>query len=226
MSPLDHCVYVWRDKEKLALLSLYVDDILLASNSPDMMKETKFCLGSKFEMKDMGPTNYVLGIRISRDKDSKLIYLDQENYLEKVLKRFKMEDCRPVSTPVFKGMILNKSMCPTNKTELKEMIVVPYVQAVDSLMYAMMSTRLDICYAVGLVSRYQSNPGKAHWQAVKRIFRFLQMTKSMKLCFGLDELEIKGFIDVDFAEDTNDRKSTSEYVFLFGGIMVYWLSKK
>ena len=92
MSPLDHCVYVWRDKEKLTLLSLYVDDILLASNSPDMMKETKFCLGSKFEMKDMDSANYVLGIIIFRDRDSKLIYLDQENYLEKVLKRFKMED--------------------------------------------------------------------------------------------------------------------------------------
>ena len=139
-----------------------MDDILLASNSPDMMKETKFCLGSKFEMKDMGPTNYVLGIRISRDRDSKLIYLDQENYLEKVLKMFKMEDCRPVSTPVSKGTILNKSMCPTNKTELEEMIVVPYAQAVGNLMYVMTSTRPDICYAVGLVSRYQSNPGKAH----------------------------------------------------------------
>jgi hypothetical protein len=137
-----------------------------------------------------------------------------------------MEDCRPVSTPVSKRTIPNKSMCPTNKTELEEMIVVPYVQAVDSLMYAMMSTRLDICYAVGLVSKYQSNPGKAHWQAMKRIFKFLQMTKSMKLCFGLDELKIKGFTDVDFAEDTNDRKSTSEYVFLFGEIMVSWLSKK
>ena len=226
MSPLDHCVYVWRDKEKLALLSLYVDDILLASNSPDMMKETKFCLGSKFEMKDMGPANYVLGIRISRDRDSKLIYLDQENYLEKVLKRFKMEDCRPVSTPVSKGTILNKSMCPTNKTELEEMKAVPYAQAVGSLMYAMTSTRPDICYAVGLVSRYQSNPGKAHWQAVKRIFRYLQMTKSMKLCFGLDELEIKGFTDTDFAGDTNDRKSTSGYVFLFGGTEISWLSKK
>jgi hypothetical protein len=54
MNPLDHCVYVWRDEEKLALLSIYVDDILLASNSLNMMKETKFCLGSKFEMKDMG----------------------------------------------------------------------------------------------------------------------------------------------------------------------------
>jgi hypothetical protein len=201
MSPLDHCIHVWRDKEELALLSLYVDDILLASNSPDMMKETKFCLGFKFEMKNMGPANYVLGIRISRDRDSKLIYLDQENYLEKVLKRFKMGDCRPVSTPVSKGTILNKSMCPTNKTELEEMIAVPYAQAVGNLMYVMTSTRPDICYAVGLVSRYQSNP-------------------------GLDELEIKGFTDVDFAGDTDDRKSTNEYVFLFGGIAVSWLSKK
>ena len=146
----------------MALLSLYVDDILLASNSPDMMNETKFCLGSKFEMKDMGPANYVLGIRISRDRDLKLIYLDQENYSEKVLKRFKMEDCRPVSTPISKGTILNKSMCPTNKTKLEEMIVVPYTQAVGSLMYTMMSTRPDICYAIGLISRYQSNPGKTH----------------------------------------------------------------
>ena len=124
-------------------------------------------------MKDMGPVNYFLGIRISRDRDSKLIYLDQVNYLEKILKRFKIEDCRPVSTPVSKGTILNKSMCPTSKTELEEMIVVPYAQAVGSLMYAMTSTRPDICYAVGLVSRYQSNPGKAHWQAVKRIFKYL-----------------------------------------------------
>jgi hypothetical protein len=79
-----------------------VDDILLANNSPDIMKETKFCLRSKFEMKDIGFANYVLGIRISRDRDSTLIYLDQKHYLEKVLKRFKMEDCRPVSTPVSK----------------------------------------------------------------------------------------------------------------------------
>jgi hypothetical protein len=117
-------------------------------------------------------------------------------------------------------------MCPTNKTELEEMKAVPYAQVVDSLMYAMMSTRPDICYAVGLVGRYQSNPGKAHWQAVKRLFRHLQMTKSMKLCFGLDELEIKGFTDADFAGDMDDRKSTSGYVFLFGGTAVSWLSKK
>ncbi len=61
---------------------------------------------------------------------------------------------------------------------------------------------------------------------MKRIFRYLQRTKSLKLCFGLDELEIKGFIDADFAGDTDDRKSTNGYVFLFGGTAVSWLSKK
>ena len=76
-------------------------------------------------------------------------------------------------------------MCPTNKTELEEMITIPYAQAVSSLMYAMTSTRLDICYAVGLVSRYQSNSGKAHWQAVKWIFMHLQMTKSMNYALDL-----------------------------------------
>ena len=73
-----------------------------------------------------------------------------------------MKKCIPMSIPVSKGTILNKSMCPSNKIELEEMIVVPYAQVVGSLMYAMTSTRPDICYAVGLVSRYQSNPGKAH----------------------------------------------------------------
>uniref|UniRef100_A0A2N9ELZ6 Reverse transcriptase Ty1/copia-type domain-containing protein n=1 Tax=Fagus sylvatica TaxID=28930 RepID=A0A2N9ELZ6_FAGSY len=190
MSPLDHCVDVWRDKEKLALLSLYVDDILLASNSPDMMKETKLCLVSKFEMKDMGLGNYVLGIRISRDRDSKLIYLDHKNYLEKVLKRFKMEDCRPVSTPVSKGTIPNKSMCLTNKTGL-------------------INDNCSLCPSYG-----QSN-----------VHNDEHKTRYM-LCGRIDELEIKGFTNADFAGDTDDRKSTSEYVFLFGGTAVSWLSKK
>jgi hypothetical protein len=91
---------------------------------------------------------------------------------------------------------------------------------------AMTSTRPDICHAVGLVSRYQSNPRKTHWKAVKRIFRYLQGTKNMGLCFGLSNLEIVGFTDADFAGDLDDRKSTSRYVFLFGGTAVSWLSKK
>ena len=96
----------------------------------------------------------------------------------------------------------------------------------SSLMYAMTSTRPSICHAIGLVSRYQSNPGRAHWQVVKRIFRYLQGTKGMKLCFGISDLEVIRYIDADFVRDVDDRKSTSGHIFLFGGTIVSWLSKK
>ena len=96
----------------------------------------------------------------------------------------------------------------------------------SSLMYAMTSTRPSICHAVGLVSRYQSNPRRAHWQVVKRIFRYLQGTKGMKLCFGISDLEVIRYIDADFVRDVDDRKSTSGHIFLFGGTIISWLSKK
>ena len=128
----------------------------------------------------MGPATYVLGIKITRDRSTKFLYLDQENYLEKVLKKFKMVESKFLSTSVSKGTILSTNMRPKDKEEQEFMEKVPYAQAVGSLMYAMTSTRPDICHAVGLVSRYKSNLGMAHWQVVKRIFRYLQGTKGMK----------------------------------------------
>jgi hypothetical protein len=93
VSLLDHCVYICNDNDKLIILSLYVDDILLIENCSEMINKTKTFLASKFEMKDMGVTTYVLEIKISRDKILKLLYLNQENYIEKILKRFRMDNC-------------------------------------------------------------------------------------------------------------------------------------
>ena len=117
-------------------------------------------------------------------------------------------------------------MCPQNEIKIQEMESIPYAQAVSSFMYAMISTRSDICHVVGLVSRYQSNPCKTHWKAVQRIFIYVQGTKNMGLCFGISDLEIVRFINADFAGDIDDRKSTNGSVFLFGGTAISWLSKK
>lgn len=89
-----------------------------------------------------------------------MLYLDQQNHLDKMLKRLN------------KTTILYTKLCPTNKIEIKEMENVPYAQAVGSLMYTLISTRPDISHAVGVVNRYQSNPRKVYWQAVQRIMRF------------------------------------------------------
>ena len=126
MSPLDHCVYIWRYYDELTILSLYVDDILLARNNPNMMSKTKSFLSSSFEMKDMGLAKYVLGIKITRDRNTKLLYLDQENYLEKVLKKINMAESKALSTPISKGTILSKNMPPKDKEEQEFVEKVPY----------------------------------------------------------------------------------------------------
>ena len=83
-------------------------------------------------------------------------------------------------------------------------------------MYDMLCTRLNICYALRLVSRYQSNPGEAHWKAVKRILRFLKGTMDYLLCFQGKDLQLRGYTDADWAGDVDERKSTSGFIFLLG----------
>jgi hypothetical protein len=117
-------------------------------------------------------------------------------------------------------------MCPKTQDEIEKMARVPYANAVGSLMYAMMCTRPDICYAVGLVSKFQSNPGLAHWKAVKRILRYLKGTMDYVLCYqGLD-LRLVGYSDADWGGNIDERKSTSGYVFLLNNGAITWSSKK
>ncbi|KAL5701529.1 gibberellin 2beta-dioxygenase [Ranunculus cassubicifolius] len=137
-----------------------------------------------------------------------------------------MEQCRPISTPLAKGEKLSKKMAPSSIDEINEMKTKPYAQAVGSLMYAMLCTRPDLCYVVGLVSRYQSNPGIAHWLAVKRIMRYVQQTKAYKLTYQSKSFVPQGYCDADFAGDLDERKSTSGYVFTLGGGAISWSSKK
>ena len=103
---------------------------------------------------------------------------------------------------------------------------VPYASAIGSLMYAMMCTQPDICFAVGLVSCYQSNHGLVHWQAVKKIFRYLRGTSDFALCFQGGEMRLKGCSDADWANNTDERKSTSGYAFILSGETISWCSKK
>ena len=103
---------------------------------------------------------------------------------------------------------------------------IPYASAIGSLLYAMLCTRPDIAHAVSVTSRYQSNPGKEHWTSVKCTLKYLRSTKDMFLVFGNGELQIQGYTDSDFMSDIDDRKSTSESLFICNGGAVSWKSFK
>ena len=102
---------------------------------------------------------------------------------------------------------------------------VPYVSAIGSLMYAMVCTRPNIAHVVGVVSRYMSNPGKQHWEAVKWILRYLKCTLSTSLCFTGADMKLTGYVDSGLAGDVDTRKSTTGYVYTLGGTAVSWVSR-
>jgi len=120
----------------------------------EMTQTTKKWLSSIFEMKDMSETRYVLGVEIFRNRSKKLHGLSQEAYINKILERFRMHYSKPVDTPVEKGHTLSTNQCPKTDKEKERMSNVPSASAMGSLMYAMLCIRPNICFAIGLVSRY------------------------------------------------------------------------
>ena len=226
----DHSIYVRRSGQELVILTVYVDDLLIASNQMDAVKRTKEELKSRFEMSDMGEAHYILGIRITRDRANRKIYLSQAKYVKKVLSKFGMEDCKPISTPLEVNQKLSKSMSPQTAEDRDYMATVPYRQAVGSLMHAMIGTRPDICFAVGAVSKFMSDPGKEHWTAVKRILRYLRGTQDYQLeLSGSDNsttVVLHGYCDSDWGGNPDDRRSTSGYAFSLGRGAINWSSKR
>eukprot|EP00253_Pinus_taeda_P007769 PITA_07769 len=230
-SKADHCVYFRLIGDRVIYLVVYVDDMLLAGNDKEIIQDLKTQLSSKFDMKDIGAANYILGMEIKRDRAKRNQWLNQRKYVETILQRFNMQDSKPVKVPIPVGVRLSAEQCPKTQEEEEDMSRVPYASAVGSLMYAMVCTRPDIAHAVGVLTRLMSKPWKEHWTAVQWVFRYLCGTSDYGLCYqgrpGLDKLlDIHGFVDAYWAGDLDQRRSTSGYVFnLFGGA-VSWMSNK
>ena len=165
----DHCVYIKRSNNHFIILSLYVDDILISGNDKKLIDVTKKWFSSNFEIKDMGEDSYVIGVKILIDHSKRLLGLSQETYIKKMSKRYHMHDYKPMDTPIERNLSLNLDMCPKSLEEKGRMSKILYSNAIASMMYAMMYTRSDICYVVGLASKFQSNPAIKHWMVVKRI---------------------------------------------------------
>ncbi|GKB11700.1 putative RNA-directed DNA polymerase [Tanacetum coccineum] len=226
---MSHCVYRKASGSNVVFLILYVDDILIMGNNIPRLKEVKDYLGKCFSMKDLGEAAYILGIKIYRDRSLRLIGLNQSAYIDKILKKFSMQNSKKGFIPMEVKHDLSNEMCASSDEEKAYMKKVPYASAVGSIMYAVRCTRPDVAFAQNLVSRYQQNPGKLHWVAVKHILKYLRNTKDMFLVYGGNpdtELEVTGFCDASWQCDKDDTKSQTGYVFVVNGGAVDWKSKK
>jgi hypothetical protein len=238
----DPCVYAYRRDSVVLIISLYVDDLLLAASSPAEMVKVKAQLRSLFEMEDLGEARYILGIQITRDRAARTLTICQSTYVQKVLTDFNMQDCAPARTPMAIGKLLpaaDPDVPASDEQEsnprLNEEGTKRYQSAVGSLMYASQGTRPDITFAVTALSQFNSKPTEAHWRAVKRVFRYLRGTTHYGLTYrgptpssgsASGTLTLRGYCDSDWAEDDTDRRSVTGYAFLLCGAPISWASRK
>ena len=138
----------------------------------------------EFEMKDLGSTKRILGIEIERDRSKRVLRLSQKSYISKVLSRLEMNNVKTVSTPLRQHFRLSITQAPETHEEKMFMEMIPYASMVGSVMDTMVCPRPDLTYAVNMISRYMSCPGKPHWQTVKWLLQYLAGTRSLGLVYG------------------------------------------
>ncbi|GJW27116.1 retrotransposon protein, putative, ty1-copia subclass [Tanacetum coccineum] len=210
------CVYLKASGSNVTFLILYVDDILIMGNSIPMLQDVKSYLGKCFAMKDLGEAAYILGIKIYRDRSRRLIGLCQSAYIEKILKRFHMENSKRGSIPMQDKLRLSKSQGASTPAELKRMQSVPYALAVGFLL--------------NITADSNRMPGDLHWNYLLRnILKYSRNTKDMFLVYGGDlkrELRVSCYTDAGYLTDADDLKSQTGYVFVLNGGAVDWKSAK
>lgn len=222
----DQCIYYDVTSGYILIVAVYVDDLLIMSNNPTKESQLKEILNTNFKMKDLGEPTLILGIRIQRDKNTGAITIDQERYIQGIIERFGLDEANPVTTPLDLNQKISKEFCPKTEADKYEMRNVPYREATGSLLYAAQVTRPDINFAVNLLCRYNENPGKAHWVAVKRIIRYLKGTVSQRITYTKSSSDLIGYCDSDWGSDLDEHKSTTGYVFVSQGGAISWSTRK
>jgi len=168
-------------------------------------------------MKDLGPADMILRMKICRYSDESSLSLSHS--IERMLHKFDFYDFKPISTPYDSSIALKKNTGePVSQLE--------YSQLIGSLLYISNRTRPDISYAVGRLSRYTSSPSKEHWTALERIFRYFRGTIGYCLTYTRYPDVIEGYSDAIWVTDSHSVKSTTGYIFMFGGAVVSWKSCK
>jgi hypothetical protein len=227
-SILDNCLFVKTVGEETYLISLYVDDILIAGSDPKMITQIKSEFTSHYEMKDLGELNYYLGMKVTRTAD--YIQLDQTRYTLDILKKYDylLNEYRNknYATPMEKDLKLRKSEADSMSGQHTDYVErFPYQNIVGALLYLSINTRPDISYSVGVLARFSKNPNFRACKAVLRVLVYLRGTPEVGIRYTGDDLKVYAYSDADWAGDLDSRKSTTGYVVYAAGGPIAWQSK-
>ncbi|UYV79002.1 hypothetical protein LAZ67_17000616 [Cordylochernes scorpioides] len=218
-NPIDPSIYEVELEEGRIILSIYVDDIFAISENQAARNKCRELLNSSFEVKYLGPISHMLGVSFKKSEDGSMT-LSQSNYIEELLQRFRLQDAKGVSTPMETNLDLSVRK-NGNSTER-----FPYRELIGGLSYLSQRTRPDIAYAVGILSRYCDNYTREHWEAGKRVLRYLKSTKDFGITYRSTGKPLIAFSDASWASDIVDRKGVSGHLIILAGAPIIWRSTK
>lgn len=223
----DWSVYIRRSPSTLSISATSVDDLLIASDSKAESDLAASQLKDHFPITDGGDIEWLLGCRIRRWRDRRLLMIDQEQYTINILTDFHMDHCNSVKTPC-PSFRLSSSMCPTTDDERHTSSQLPYCAIVGKCMYLSNCTRPDISFAVRELAKFMSNYGAKHFEAAKHLLRYLQGTRARGIIYGNSPCPtpiFRSFADSDWAM-SECRKSVSGYIVECANGPLTWSSKQ
>ncbi|UYV71448.1 hypothetical protein LAZ67_8003257 [Cordylochernes scorpioides] len=218
----DNCVYIKHD-EGILLVAIYVDDLIIAAEREDTLKSFKESMKRIFKIKDLGGINCCLGIRIQMKEDGS-ISIDQERYIEELLAKYRMKEAKPISTPMDSNSKLTKISSIEGENEPVKKV--EYQSLIGSLIYLSVSTRPDIAYAVSALGQFSNDPRRQHWNAAKRVLRYLKGTSCLRITYRKSNEALHGYADADWGGNLVDRKSHTGIVYFLARGPIAWESKK
>ena len=223
------CVYRRVSPTGSTIFALHVDDILVASSSPAETARFRSDLKSCWEISDLGPAKFALGISITRDTAAKTISISQTAFIDRLLEKFHQTDAHPCDTPMVSGLQLSrpdKSVTPP--PHIVEWVKrTPYRELVGSLNYLAVATRPDITFAIGRLASFLDCYRPEHWQAAIRVLRYVKGTRNLSLTLGgTASPSLLGYSDSDFANCPDTSRSISGYCYTLGSGIISWSSKK
>lgn len=217
-SKADSTLFTKQNGDRFTAVLAYVDDLLITGNSMEAINETKSLLSSHFKMKDMGELRYFLGIEVDRSDQG--IFLSQKKYITDILEEYKMTQCKPLKLP----MDTHVKLISTTGEPLKH--PEEYQKLVGKLIYLTI-TRPDIAFTVHVLSQFMHSPTSAHFQAAKRVLRYLAGSREQGILLASSSAaELQAYCDSDWAGCPNTRRSTTGFCLVLGQSPIAWKSKK
>ncbi|KAL1941168.1 hypothetical protein VTO73DRAFT_7380 [Trametes versicolor] len=226
----DPCVFFRYDHDRnLAIVTSHVDDLAIFGLGLSLaaVNKIKDEIRREVPIKDGQDISLLLGVKITRDLKARTISFSHTHKIDKALEEFGFKDAHPVWSPMLHSQRLSASQAPQTPKDIAFMRNVKYMSAVGTLMHIAVHTRPDISKAVQSVARFMANPGKPHWQAVKRIFQYLKGTRDYVLTVGGNgTTQPLAYCDTDWGNDPDTAKSTSGYAIFIGQGCISWSAKK